>query len=105
MKKNMTRIRKRKNRSNLKIREAVAWILVVILFFSNDPFDIQSIFSADEDLESYQIFRTKDGRERSFYGGSPVGRPFRGSCWCSQNEYCMCTPSLAIDTILIEEGM
>ncbi len=23
-----------------------------------------------------------------------------GSCWCSADDYCMCTPSLAIDTIL-----
>ena len=25
----------------------------------------------------------------------------RGSCWCSADEWCMCTPSLAIDVILI----
>ena len=24
----------------------------------------------------------------------------KGSCWCSANDYCMCTPSLAIDVVL-----
>ena len=24
----------------------------------------------------------------------------KGSCWCSADEWCMCTPSLAIDVIL-----
>ena len=35
------------------------------------------------------------------------GSPFihadlkQGSCWCSGDDYCMCTPSIAIDTILL----
>lgn len=34
--------------------------------------------------------------------GSPFIHPDlnKGTCWCSGDEYCMCTPSLAIDTIL-----
>ncbi|KAG5181815.1 NUDIX hydrolase domain-like protein [Tribonema minus] len=32
-----------------------------------------------------------------FAGGSPR---FKGSCWCGKDDYCMCTPSLAIDTIV-----
>jgi 8-oxo-dGTP diphosphatase len=34
--------------------------------------------------------------------GSPFIHPDlkKGSCWCSADEYCMCTPSMAIDTIL-----
>lgn len=34
--------------------------------------------------------------------GSPFINPGlkKGSCWCSADEYCMCTPSMAIDTIL-----
>jgi len=34
--------------------------------------------------------------------GSPYIHPDlqSGSCWCSGDDYCMCTPSLAIDTIL-----
>ncbi|CAM9233238.1 unnamed protein product [Discosporangium mesarthrocarpum] len=30
-------------------------------------------------------------------GGSDI---FEGSCWCGGDSYCMCTPSLAIDTII-----
>lgn len=35
--------------------------------------------------------------------GSPYINPNlkQGSCWCSGDDYCMCTPSIAIDTILI----
>lgn len=25
---------------------------------------------------------------------------FVGSCWCGADRYCMCTPSLAIDTVI-----
>jgi 8-oxo-dGTP diphosphatase len=34
--------------------------------------------------------------------GSPYINPKlkQGSCWCSADDYCMCTPSIAIDTIL-----
>eukprot|EP00611_Tribonema_gayanum_P020215 TRINITY_DN3647_c0_g1_i1.p1 TRINITY_DN3647_c0_g1~~TRINITY_DN3647_c0_g1_i1.p1 ORF type:complete len:254 (+),score=19.17 TRINITY_DN3647_c0_g1_i1:92-853(+) len=32
-----------------------------------------------------------------FAGGS---QRFKGSCWCGKDDYCMCTPSLAIDTIM-----
>ena len=27
-------------------------------------------------------------------------KAFVGSCWCGWDEYCMCTPSLAIDTVV-----
>lgn len=27
-------------------------------------------------------------------------KAFAGSCWCGWDEYCMCTPSLAIDTVV-----
>lgn len=32
-------------------------------------------------------------------GGSPTSL-LEGSCWCSKDKYCMCTPSLAIDAII-----
>lgn len=32
-----------------------------------------------------------------WHGGSPA---FKGSCWCGADDYCMCTPSLAIDGII-----
>jgi hypothetical protein len=39
------------------------------------------------------------GKERTWHGGHPAqDRP--GSCWCGGDEYCMCTPSLAVDVVL-----
>lgn len=39
------------------------------------------------------------GEERTWRGGHPAeDRP--GSCWCGGDEYCMCTPSVAIDIVL-----
>jgi 8-oxo-dGTP diphosphatase len=45
---------------------------------------------------------------REFHGGSPdnsltsVSHPIArtGSCWCGSDDYCLCTPSLAIDAII-----
>ena len=34
-----------------------------------------------------------------WHGGSP-SQSHRGSCWCGDDSYCMCTPSLAIDAII-----
>ena len=34
-----------------------------------------------------------------WHGGSPTNS-HRGSCWCGDDDYCMCTPSLAIDCII-----
>lgn len=32
-----------------------------------------------------------------WHGGSPT---HKGSCWCGNDDYCMCTPSLAIDAVI-----
>ena len=46
------------------------------------------------------------GEERTWHGGHPEeDKP--GSCWCGGDEYCMCTPSVAIDIVIYsktEEG-
>ncbi|KAL7552247.1 hypothetical protein ACHAWF_015475 [Thalassiosira exigua] len=43
------------------------------------------------------------GQERTWHGGHPAeDRP--GSCWCGGDEYCMCTPSLAIDIVLYSKA-
>ena len=43
-------------------------------------------------LKSYQC-------PYKWHGGSPDSG-FKGSCWCGGDNYCMCTPSLAIEVIL-----
>lgn len=39
------------------------------------------------------------GKSMIFHGGHP-SQDRSGQCWCSADEYCMCTPSLAIDLII-----
>jgi len=42
------------------------------------------------------------GNELTWHGGHPAeNKP--GSCWCGQDSYCMCTPSLAIDIVLYQK--
>lgn len=37
----------------------------------------------------------------TWHGGNPKDSGFsRGSCWCGEDSYCLCTPSLAIDAII-----
>lgn len=38
-----------------------------------------------------------------WHGGHPAEDKF-GSCWCSEDKYCMCTPNLAIDLIITSGG-
>lgn len=38
-----------------------------------------------------------------WHGGQPA-RDISGSCWCGEDEYCMCTPNLAIDLIIASGG-
>lgn len=42
------------------------------------------------------------GEERTWHGGHPA-QTHPGSCWCGQDEYCMCTPSVAIDIVLYQK--
>jgi 8-oxo-dGTP diphosphatase len=40
----------------------------------------------------------------TWHGGSPTGSHV-GSCWCGNDMYCMCTPSLAIDVVIEFEAV
>jgi len=40
------------------------------------------------------------GDEIVWHGGHPAATERTGSCWCNDAEYCMCTPSLAIDVVI-----
>jgi len=78
-------------------REALAWTLALYFFV---------IVHKNND-QTYPKYRTIDSHERVWHGGYPVKKgkyQHDGSCWCGQDSYCMCTPSLAIDSILVEEG-
>lgn len=42
-------------------------------------------------------------KSSGWHGGHPASDR-RGSCWCSNDEYCMCTPSVAIDILLYSKS-
>ena len=72
---------------------AIAIALVVVgVFVKIIPANVSLISSSNAE-------KVLHGQERTWHGGHPVqDRP--GSCWCGGDEYCMCTPSLAIDIVL-----
>lgn len=71
----------------IAIALAVAGVFVKII-----PAKVSLISSSNAD-------KALHGQERTWHGGHPVqDRP--GSCWCGGDEYCMCTPNLAIDIVL-----
>ena len=39
--------------------------------------------------------------ERKWHSNGALGDLKEGSCWCSADNYCLCTPSLAIDAVLL----
>ena len=44
------------------------------------------------------LYSTGQSCPYKWHGGSPAFPG--GSCWCGADEYCMCTPSLAIDALI-----
>jgi hypothetical protein len=45
------------------------------------------------------------GYERTWHGGHPMAQDHKGSCWCgAEDGYCMCTPNVAIDLILVSKS-
>lgn len=81
--------------NGMKLRETLAWVLIFVLL------TYIALIGNGVDQHSYKTYRTVTGSERTWHGGSPVQHP--GSCWCSADDYCMCTPSLAIDVVLADD--
>jgi hypothetical protein len=106
----------------IKCREAVAWVLVLLQFlllvggpllreissmqFSNSP----SISLRAGTSSRIRITDNNNGNnsnnnsniQQVWHGGTPEAPCIRGTRWCSaQDDYCMCSPSLAIDVVLI----
>lgn len=78
----------------LAILATITIFAVVGIFVKLLPSKIDLISSAKQKASS-----CPHGQERTWHGGHPVeDRP--GLCWCGGDEYCMCTPSLAIDIVL-----
>ncbi len=73
----------------------VTVVVVSYLFVKMIPAKVSLMASSKSASKSGCIV----GEERTWHGGHPAqDRP--GSCWCGGDEYCMCTPSLAVDIVL-----
>jgi len=129
------------NRTFPRLREAIAWVVVLMQFIFLSKTSVQSPSAAStrnqrvgvvadspdflkmnkHPNEYYDKRRTDASPGASFYeppqvypkdaglvsriwrsNGSPLINPdlHMGSCWCSADEWCMCTPALAVDIIL-----
>lgn len=51
-------------------------------------------------LSSYYFYSYYSCPYIKWNGGNPGGSHPTGSCWCGADDYCLCTPSLAIDAII-----
>ena len=72
------------------------FILLVALFYSGT---CPPTAGTDNGHNSSQL----QGIEQTWHGGHPIA-DHKGSCWCgAEDGYCMCTPSLAIDLILLAQ--
>mmetsp|Transcript_5445 Transcript_5445/g.11829 ORF Transcript_5445/g.11829 Transcript_5445/m.11829 type:complete len:325 (+) Transcript_5445:1-975(+) len=86
---------------------AIALLLAIGIFAAWIPHKAFLISSAKEptsiELAEQKTASCPHGNERTWHGGHPAeDRP--GSCWCGGDEYCMCTPSLAIDIVLYSKN-
>lgn len=99
------KFRKAAKWANLK-RERIAQVLIVfnsILFIIQLRAPLLSLGSPSElsqNTHESSIVRTASGDEITFHNG---GWSSKGSCWCGLDTYCMCTPSLAIDLVIVDE--
>ena len=93
------------NRLCVRVRELCAWILflVTLILYVIQSKNTERYSYLDQ--RPYPTLRAIDVNKKGWHGGSPNKFP-RGSCWCGEiDKYCMCTPSLAIDAVIVEEGM
>ena len=72
----------------MNLRETFAWSALVLHF-------ILVIFLVAKSSGP----SCEQGESRAWHGGHPIAS-LSGSCWCGEDKYCMCNPSLAIDLVL-----
>ena len=86
--------------SNTKLKISVALnIFLVVLWLVPS---VTRLFSSNQtgSNNNNQSLMIR-GDERIWHGGHPDVRDHKGSCWCgAEDNYCMCTPNVAIDLII-----
>mmetsp|Transcript_31760 Transcript_31760/g.46541 ORF Transcript_31760/g.46541 Transcript_31760/m.46541 type:complete len:296 (+) Transcript_31760:164-1051(+) len=85
----------RRRKIEPKIKERIAWIIIVFIQF----IAILSLYSFSSSTANDQ----QQHQQLSFHGGNPL-QAQSGSCYCNSQPYCLCTPSLAIDAILVSSS-
>ena len=77
----------------LRISLVLNCIFLLVIFYRNLVTDVNVNNNVD-DRHNLNVIET------SWHGGHPA-EDRSGSCWCGkQDEYCMCTPNLAIDLVI-----
>lgn len=75
-------------------------ILIVAIIMLSSSFPKPSRFIPYGERQSNEVIAQASKCPYVWHGGSPANN-IKGSCWCSGiDQYCMCTPSLAIDGII-----
>lgn len=76
---------------------------IFITLISQHKKQIKESIPTQNTLLTNAVALCPHGEERTWYGGHPV-QDHPGSCWCGgHDEYCMCTPSVAIDIVLYQK--
>lgn len=73
----------------------LCWAVIATVLFVRQSLNIQSV----TDTASSNLRQPKC--PYIWHGGSPT---HNGSCWCGNDGYCMCTPSVAIDAVMEVES-
>lgn len=110
----------RKARAPILPREKLAWVLVLFNFLvtlvilstkqstshniNNEGLSMiqKSTINNLDDPDGVTLVRSATDPEKETFLFHNGGFDKRGSCWCNLDDYCMCTPSLAIDLVIVD---
>mmetsp|Transcript_23125 Transcript_23125/g.38094 ORF Transcript_23125/g.38094 Transcript_23125/m.38094 type:complete len:351 (-) Transcript_23125:311-1363(-) len=99
-----TTLRRRRRSPHHSNNNIKSWMLLALASTTILTFGIVST-NQNNKLSNTAVIATSScphGQERTWHGGHPA-QTHPGSCWCGQDEYCMCTPSVAIDIVLYQK--
>lgn len=84
----------------LKASLLVNVLLMFLLLFKDDISEVRRNLEIKEEIgDNRSLVRKIDA---VWNGGHPMGEK-RGSCYCGPDDYCMCSPNVAIDLVIVTE--